>query len=256
MNDFFNLANKKIGKLISELSDDAKKFIENTKSEEEQGKITLILLYYKLIFQGAINFGLDMHGFVKIIKDCAMDESDISLVLDKYCEKNINSTIISDMELYETPYIDVDIKPANGLNDIKLDEDLDIKIEMPDDTKMGKISSSTEKKGEHLDFDISNIFEEFSGELNKEANSKKNFKETKNVKNISINNDKNSDSDLMDLRGRASIKSNNTLKKELADVSEMDPTEENYSALFESLRLDELENMQKSKFDFEINKDE
>ena len=256
MNDFFNLANKKIGKLIKELSDDAKKCIESTKSEEEQGKITLILLYYKLIFQGAINFGLDMHGFVKIIKDCAMDESDISLVLDKYCEKNTISTNTSDMDLYETSYVDVDIKPADGLNNIKLDEDLYMKIDMPDDANSVKTSKSIAKEEEYSDFDISRIFAELGKNSNKESASKKNIEKNKNSEDVNSNDNQSEDSDLLDLRGLSSIKLNDTFKKDLFEADDANSTEENYSALFESIRLDELENMKRSNLDFENNKNE
>lgn len=169
MNELFKLANSKISNLINELSEQAKNITKKTESEEEQGKIALILLYYKVVLQGCINFGSDIGSFVKTIKDCSMDESDIALVLDKYCEKDITSSLLSDIDLYEKTYIDVDIKPADQLNEMEKKSEPTIDTEISENTndveldindifgKLDNILNETNEKDYLDDFELQEI---------------------------------------------------------------------------------------------------
>jgi len=84
MNKFLKTANKRIAELIKDLNADAQVALDKA-NEEEKGRITLSLLYYKIILQGCIAFEANVSDYVNAIKDCAMDETDIALILDKYC---------------------------------------------------------------------------------------------------------------------------------------------------------------------------
>ena len=121
MNSFLNLANKKIANVIKELNSDAK-IAMNKATDQEKGKITLALLYYKIVLQGCISFENNVSGYVKALKDCSMDESDIGLILDKYCGETAISISLGDIELDENPYIDIDVKEVKNPGDIELDE--------------------------------------------------------------------------------------------------------------------------------------
>ena len=131
MNSFLNLANKRIANVIKELNSDAK-IAMNKATDQEKGKITLALLYYKIVLQGCISFENDVSGYVKALKDCSMDESDIGLILDKYCGETAISISLGDIELDENPYIDIDVKEVKNPGDIELDENPEINIDVKD----------------------------------------------------------------------------------------------------------------------------
>ena len=131
MNSFLNLANKRIANVIKELNSDAK-IAMNKATDQEKGKITLALLYYKIVLQGCISFENNVSGYVKALKDCSMDESDIGLILDKYCGETAISISLGDIELDENPYIDIDVKEVKNPGDIELDENPEINIDVKD----------------------------------------------------------------------------------------------------------------------------
>ena len=261
MNEFFNLANTKIGKLISELSDDAKRLTENTNNEEERGKITMILLYYKLILQGCINFGSDISGFVKSIKDCSMDESDISLILDKYCEKDISSSIINDFELYEKPYVDTEIKPIDELNNIRLEANPNIAVNIKDEEyerpQNDEIDINKEMPiddtitiDENIELDISDIFSDINSLSNETLVEKEN-----NSKENEINKSANFGINAKDFEYTQEVTPELKIDLDL-DFKEEDSNEENYSSIFETLRNAELENSQSNILNVEENENQ
>ncbi len=131
MNKFLKTANKRIAELIKDLNADAQVALDKA-NEEEKGRITLSLLYYKIILQGCIAFEANVSDYVNAIKDCAMDETDIALILDKYCGEPAVSISLGDIELDENPEINIDVKEVKNPGDIELDENPFIDIDVKD----------------------------------------------------------------------------------------------------------------------------
>ena len=106
MIEFFDISNNKIAKLIKELSDNAKVLAKKASDEEEKGRIALILLYYKVILQGCLKFGKDVNELVKCIKDSSIDEYDISMILDRFCDDDKQNAFLEEDN-------NVEVKPLN-----------------------------------------------------------------------------------------------------------------------------------------------
>lgn len=153
MNEFINNANKRMINLIRDLSKDAKISIDKA-SGEEASRIALLLMYYKIVIQGCIGFEENVNGYIKAIKDCSMDETDIGLVLDKYCGDIPFSINIGDIEFDENPPINMEVKDIKNSKDIELDENPKIDIDVKDIKRKNDIEFDENPR---IDMDVKKV---------------------------------------------------------------------------------------------------
>lgn len=130
MNEFYSIANRRIKKLIDDLTRDASEVEKTLTSEEEKGKLALNLLYYKIVLQGCIRYVYDVKKYVEVIQDSAIGEGDFNLILDKYCD-NVDVPSDRNIVLDENPRMNMKVSSVSKDNDIILDENpqLNMKID-------------------------------------------------------------------------------------------------------------------------------
>lgn len=136
MNEFYSIANKRIKKLVVDLSNDAQNICKSL-DEETKGKVMVILLYYKIVLQGGLKFTSDVYSYVKEIQDCSIAENDINIVLDKFLDNDMRVEPIKDIELDDNPNIKMDVqdvkkfgKLGGNSKSIILDENPEINIDV------------------------------------------------------------------------------------------------------------------------------
>lgn len=216
MNEFLKASNKRIAKLIKDLNADAQVALDKA-NDEEKGKITLALLYYKIILQGCISFEANVSDYVNAIKDCAMDETDIALILDKYCGEPAVSISLGDIELDENPDINIDVKEVKNPGDIELDENPYIDIDIKD-VKTG--SGIELDENPLINMEVQDLFNDLDIVLDENPYINMDVKEVKNPGDIEMDENPKIKLDVKEVRNPGDIEMDENPKIKL-DVKEV-----------------------------------
>ena len=124
MKRYLDNINRKISKLIKEISEEEQIELNKITDENEKRKIKYITLYYKTVLNGCGFFSSDVSKCVSSIND--MDDEEAML---KYYEKD-NYNEAGDIELEENPPINMEVTEVYADEDIVLEENPILNMEV------------------------------------------------------------------------------------------------------------------------------